>query len=220
MKKFRKFNGETINDIVEYVKDKLNTNPNLTVSVGCDSSPGNPVIYIVTVMMYDSASKKGAHVVYYREIDYLLPTAIDIYANSFSRLQRESQLALEVAELLHNSLIDSYTRKDLTDFERKKYKFHIEKNNGYYVGVDPRNEDTIIKNLCLTDADKQMEYKFIDIHVDYNSTEGFVDKNGKPKNKSNISYKMWVPYLRSLGYRVFVKPSAIAASSAADILLK
>lgn len=214
MRTFRKFDGEKVDNIVEYVRTHLSMNPKLTVSVGCDSAPGNPVIYVTTVMMYDSDSKKGAHVVYHREVD----TAM--YPNSFMRLQKESELALEVAELLHNSLSDSFIRCDLSDIERKRYKFHLLKNSGQYSGLDIRYEDNVIRNLTLTPSEREMPYKLIDIHVDYNSKEGYVDRKGQPKNKSNISYRTWVPYLRSLGYRVFVKPSAIAASSAADILLQ
>jgi predicted RNase H-related nuclease YkuK (DUF458 family) len=213
MKKFKTFDGEKIDDILEYVTDNLIINPNLTVSVGCDSAPGKPIIYVVTVMLYDSFTKKGASVAYYKETDWSDPK------NSFNRLQKESELALETAEYLHNNLSTRFIRKDLNDFERKRYKYHLLRNAGHFFNIDTRYEDNVIRNLTITEAEKGIEYKFVDIHVDFNAFEGKVDRKGNPKNRSNLSYKAWVPYLRSLGYRVFVKPSAVAASSAADILL-
>ena len=45
-------------------------------------------------------------------------------------------------------------------------------------------------------------------------------KKGFAQNKSNSTYKSFVPWLRSLGYRVWVKPLAHASSSAADLLLQ
>lgn len=210
---FQTFDGKRIENLVEYVTEKVKHNPNLTISVGCDSTPSDPIIFVTTVMLYDPSSRNGAHVIFNRES---IPRE---KMNSFSRLQHESELALEIAELLDTSLEESFIRNDLNDLERKRYKFHLLKNNGYYSNLDTRYEENVIRNLTLTEAEKSIQYKLVDIHVDYNSKEGSVDKKGNPKNKSNISYKSWVPYLRSLGYRVFVKPSAVAASSAADILL-
>lgn len=213
MKTFKTFEGEKIENILDYVSSNLEKNPNLTISVGCDSAPGSPIVYVVTIMLYDATSKKGAHIVYYKETDWSDPR------NSFNRLQKESELALEMAQYLHETLCLKFERKDLTDLERKRYKYHVLRNAGHFSNIDPRYEENVIRNMTLTEAEKGIEYKLIDIHVDFNAFEGKVDRKGNPKNRSNLSFKTWVPYLRSLGYRVFVKPSAVAASSAADILL-
>jgi predicted RNase H-related nuclease YkuK (DUF458 family) len=185
----------------------------LTISVGCDSAPGEPIIFVTTIMLYDSQLKKGAHVIYNREIHRNKPMT------TYMRLQREYELALEMANFLDERLKSFYSRKDLTEMERKRYKYHLLRNNGLYGNIDSMYEDNVIKNLTLSDVEKDTEFKLVDIHVDYNSKEGYIDKKGNPKHKSNISYKSWVPYVRSLGYRVFVKPAAVAASSAADLLL-
>lgn len=208
---FQTFDGKKIENLVDYVSEKMTINPYLTISVGCDSLPSDPIIFVTTVMLYDANTKNGAHVLYNR---LSVPRE---KMNSFTRLQHESELALETAELLDSSLL--LDRHDLSDIERKRYKFHLLKNNGQFANLDRRNEESVIRNLTLTESEKAIEYRLVDIHVDYNPREGSIDKKGNPKNKSNISYKSWVPYLRSLGYRVFVKPSAVAASSAADILL-
>jgi predicted RNase H-related nuclease YkuK (DUF458 family) len=55
--------------------------------------------------------------------------------------------------------------------------------------------------------------------MDYNPAEMCYGARGAKKNKSNVSFHSWVPYMRGLGYRVFVKPSAPAATSAADLML-
>lgn len=210
---FQTFDGVKIDNLVEYIAEKTKINPNLTISVGCDSLQTNPIVFVTTVMLYDSISRNGAHVIFNR---LSIPRE---KMNFFTRLQHESELALEIAELLDTSLEAIFERRDLTDLERKKYKFHLLKNNGYFSDIDIRYEENVVRNLTLTDAEKATQYRLVDIHVDYNSKEGNIDKKGVPKNKSHISYKSWVPYLRSLGFRVFAKPSAVAASSAADILL-
>jgi len=56
--------------------------------------------------------------------------------------------------------------------------------------------------------------------LDFNPVEGKVDGRGHAKNRSNLSYKTYVPWLRGMGYRVFAKNIAFAATSAADLLLQ
>jgi predicted RNase H-related nuclease YkuK (DUF458 family) len=56
--------------------------------------------------------------------------------------------------------------------------------------------------------------------LDFNPVEGKVDGKGYGKNRSYVSYKSYVPWLRGMGYRVFAKPVAWSASSAADLLLQ
>jgi predicted RNase H-related nuclease YkuK (DUF458 family) len=210
--RFRTFDGTPIEDIVEYVSGALARNPTLTVSVGCDSSPQRPATYAVTVVLYDSTSKKGAHVVFSTQSHDLFPRDV------VGRLQREYELALSVAELLDAGLSGRHARLDLTDMERKRYKYHLLCNDGLYPHL-PYDEQAVISSVTLTEADRNANYRFVDIHMDYNPAEVSNGTRGAKRNKSNLSYRSWVPYLRSLGYRVFVKPSAFAASSAADILL-
>ena len=35
--KFKKFGGERIPDVIEYIKDYIKENPKVTISLGCDS---------------------------------------------------------------------------------------------------------------------------------------------------------------------------------------
>jgi len=133
------------------------------------------------------------------------------------RLQKEYELALRVAETLDAGLSARNARQDLTDLERKRYKFHMLRNEGQFAHVRRSDEQSVIEALSLTPEEREARFRFVDIHMDYNCMEASPGR-GK-RNKSNDSYRAWVPYMRGMGYRVFVKPCAYAASSAADMLL-
>ena len=214
--KFKKFGGEKITDIIEYIKDYVKEHPNVTISLGCDSvQRRRKTVYAFTLMFYSVSIKNGAHVVYFRE-------NVSKIRDTYDRLYKEAEFLIEIAEWLDKELSKFYTRQDLTDLEQKRYKFHLAKCNGEFANVRPENEDGVIQNITLTDADKvkATQFKTIDLHLDYNPFEGKIDNRGFAKNKSNISYKAYTPWLKGLNYRVFVKPCSPAAASAADLLLK
>lgn len=213
-KRFKKFGGDFIPDIIEYLKKFIEGDEYVTISVGCDSiQRRRKTIYALTIMLYNNDIRNGSHVIFYRE-------NVSKIRNHYERLQKESEFALEVAEFLNNELSAFYTRKDLSDRERKKYKFHVGKCQGDYSHVTYHNEDSFISNMSLSESEKSENFKLVDIHVDYNPQEGYIDKKGVSKNKSNASYKAMVPWIRSMGYRVFAKNIAFAATSAADLLLQ
>lgn len=212
--RFKKFGGEFIPDIVEYIKDYVSKFPNVTISVGCDSvQRKRKTTFAITVMLYNMDIRNGAHIVFYRE-------NITKLRSDFERLNKEAQYVLEVGDFLQEELKPLYQRKDLNPFERKRYKYHVEKCEGGYSHVSRYDEDSVIRSLPLTEYDKSCEFNLIDLHVDFNPNEGLLDKKGNPKNRSNAAYKSYVPWLRSLGYRVWAKPLSHAASSAADLLLQ
>ena len=213
-KKFKKFSDEFIPDIVEYVKKEIEQNPYLTISVGCDSiQRKRKTLYTVTIMLYNGSIKNGAHVVFFRE-------NLHKVRDNFERLHKEADYILQVGELLISELGDTFCRKDLTEFERKRYKFHLSKCNGEIKNLSSFDEQNFINNIQLTDFEKIQDFKLVDLHVDFNPFEGELDKRGNQKNKSNIAYRSFVPWLRGLGYRVFAKPMSYASTNAADILLK
>jgi predicted RNase H-related nuclease YkuK (DUF458 family) len=212
--RFKKFGGEFIPDIFEYLKEHIEKNPNTTISLGCDSVQRNrKTLFAITLMVYNTDVKNGAHVVFFRD------NQIKIRDNQ-ERLQREALIVHEIAEILNEELSKFYKRKDLTDIERRKYKYHLEKCLGKFDYVNIIDEDNVIKNINLTDNERQIEFNSIDLHLDFNPSEGKIDKKGYSQNKSNTTYKSFVPWLRSLGYRVWVKPLSFASTSAADLLLK
>jgi len=211
--RFKKFGGEYIPDIIKYLVDASKENPGLTITVGCDSIQARrKTIYAITVMMYNTDIKNGAHVVFFRE------NCPKIREND-ERLYKEAQYVHDVAMYLNDELSGLYERKDLTDFNRKKYKFHLLRCNGEYDYIQPHQEEAFINRLTLNDEDK-IDFKLVDIHVDFNPREGTPNARGMTKNKSFAAYKAYSPWLRGLGFRMWAKPDAHAASTAADLLLK
>ncbi len=206
--KFKKFGGDYIPDIIEYLKEYIEKEPGITISVGCDSiQVRKRTIYAITVMMHNQDIRNGAHVVFFRE-------SCEKIRDIQARLYKEAEYLNLVSEYINTELEQFYKRTDLTDYERKRYKYHILKSNGEYSHVALHQEESVIRNLTLSDADK-VEFRCIDVHVDFNPFEG--DRGHR--NKSYIAYRNYVPWLRALGYRVWAKPSSAAASSAADLLL-
>lgn len=212
--RFKKFGGTFIPDIIEYIKDYIKTDPKVTISLGCDSiQKRRKTVYAITIMLYNTDVRNGAHVVFFRE-------NISKVRDNFDRLHKEAQYVHEIGEFLQKELEGFYVRKDLTDMEKKRYKFHVSKCNGGFSNVSSFDEGTVTSHIMLTNADKEMSFKLIDLHLDFNPVEGSIDKKGYAKNRSNLSYKTYVPWLRSLGYRVWAKPESPASTSAADLLLQ
>ena len=212
--KFKKFTGEFIPDIVEYVKEYLENNPHSTVSVGCDSiQRKRKTLYTITIMMYNGCIKNGAHVVFFRENHQKV-------RDNFERLHKEAEYVHNVGELINSELSNHFTRRDLDLDERKRYKFHLLKCNGEMEKISQFDEYSYIKSIQLSDFESIQTFNLIDLHLDFNPSEGGIDKRGNQKNKSHVAYKSFVPWLRGLGYRVFAKPMSYASTNAADILLK
>lgn len=212
--KFKKFGGEMIPDITEYLRQVLEKEPTSTISVGCDSLQARrKTIYAITVMVYNSDVKRGAHVVFFRESCPKIRETQD-------RLYREAQYLHDVGEFINSELESiGYERSDLNELERKKYKYHLLKSAGEFSNVEIHNEEAVVRNLTLTPADYNYNQKLIDLHADFNPFESTKYDKGH-RNKSFIAYKSYSPWLRGLGYRVWCKPEAHAATSGADLLLK
>jgi len=209
-----KFEGEKINDIIEYLRFHIKKNPNITISVGCDSvQKKRKTMYACTVMMYDSDIRNGAHVVFFRE-------NVSKIKDNHERLHREVQIAYDVAEFLNKELCEFYIRKDVNTFQRKLYKFHLMKCSGQYDMVKPQDIEKFVNSLILTESEISMDYKLVDIHLDFNPKDSTLTNRGKSTNKSNVAYRSYVPWLRGMNFRTWAKPMSYAATSAADILLQ
>ena len=205
--RFKRFGGDLIPDVVEYLKDYISKSPYTTISIGCDSiQKRKRTLYAITIMMYDSDIKNGAHVIFFRE-------SIDKIRDIENRLGKEAVYMYELGTYINEKLSGFYNRKDLTDFERKRYKFHIAKSNGEYPHVTVYNEGDVIENVFLSALDLSYDFKLVDIHLDFNPVEN-------AKNKSNVAYKQYSPWLRGIGYRVWSKHESFAATSAADLLVQ
>jgi len=211
--KFKSFGGGYIPDIIQYIKDYIENEPTITISVGCDSiQKRRKTVYAITVMFYNTDIRRGAHVVFFRE-------SCDKIKDNYERLHKEAQYVHDIGTYINDELSSFYTREDLTDLEMKRYKYHIAKCNGEYSHVPLHQEEAVVKNLTLGSADK-IDYKLVDLHVDFNPFEGTINERGISKNKSYVAYKSYVPWLRGLGFRTWAKPMAFGATSAADLLLQ
>ncbi len=207
--RFKKFDGEYITDIVEYIREYVEREPSVTISIGCDSiQRRRKTTYAVTIMMYDTDIRNGAHVVFFRE-------SCPKIRDTNDRLDREAMLAYEVAEEIGKLIEPFYKRKDLSDQCRKQYKYHLSKCMGEYSQLASQNEMNVINHIIISDEDRAIDYKLFDIHLDFNPSPGITGKN-----KSNGAYRRHTPWLKGVGYRVWCKPSAFASTSAADLLLK
>jgi predicted RNase H-related nuclease YkuK (DUF458 family) len=212
--RFKKFGGQLIPDIIEYLKEYIEKDPKLTISIGCDSIQNRrKTTYAITIMIYNTNIHNGAHVVFFRE-------HLSKIRDNFERLQKESDYVLKIGEFLQSELEGSYKRGDLNDVERKRYKYHVAKCNGEFSNVQIYDDEIVANNLNLSPSDLSIDFKLVDLHLDFNPKEGKLDNKGYAKNRSNLSYKAYVPWLRSMGYRVWVKPNSVAATGAADLLLQ
>ena len=211
--KFKKFGGEYIPDIIQYLKDYLETDPSATITVGCDSiQKRRRTVYAITIMMYNTDLRHGAHVVFFRE-------SCDKIRDNNDRLYREAQYLHDVATYLDKELSEFYIRKDLTDIERKRYKFHLAKCNQEYDHVPVHLEEGVMNGMSLSASDR-MDFRLVDIHIDFNPSEGRKNEKGMSRNKSHAAYKAYVPWLRGMGFRVWAKPNGHAATNVSDLLLQ
>jgi predicted RNase H-related nuclease YkuK (DUF458 family) len=211
--KFKRFGGEYIPDIIEYIKDYLKNDPGSTITVGCDSiQKRRKTIYAMTIMMYNTDVRNGAHVVFYRE-------SHDKVRDNQERLYKEAQYVYDIGMYLDKELSESFQRTDLNEYERKRYKFHLMKCKGEYANLEAHREDGVIKGITIGDSDR-IDFRLVDLHVDFNPVEGNINERGVYKNKSYFAYKSYIPWLRGMGFRTWAKDQSHAASTAADLLLK
>jgi predicted RNase H-related nuclease YkuK (DUF458 family) len=211
--RFKKFGGEYIPDIIEYLREYLDKDPTCTVTVGCDSiQKRRKTVYAITIMMYNTDIKRGAHVVFFRE-------SCEKIRDNQARLYREAQYLYDIGTYLDTELSKIWQREDLTDIERKRYKYHLLKCAGEYSHVQQHNEPDVMRNLTITPADN-IQFRQVDLHIDFNPFEGSINEKGIRKNRSYEAYKSYAPWLRGLGFRTWAKPMAFASTSAADLLLQ
>lgn len=212
--RFKFFGGDYIPDIIEYLKEYIKKEPGVTISVGCDSiQKRRRTVYACTIMMYCQDYRNGAHVVFFRE-------GVDKIKDNYERLHREAQYCHDIAEYLDKELSSFYVRKDLDELERKKYKYHLLKCEGGHDHIPLHQEEAFVSHIPLSEYERTNVYKCVDIHVDFNPKEGTINERGVSKNRSHFAYKAYVPWLKGLNYRVYSKPQAWGATSAADLLLQ
>jgi predicted RNase H-related nuclease YkuK (DUF458 family) len=190
---FKKFGGSVIEDLGQYLRDYLSKYPNTSVYVGTDSQTSGAWTRFVTVVaLYDEFRKDGVHYIFQK-------TTEKREKDTFSRMWKEIEMSLEVAEYLETSLEGSVKRMTPEDVMAIK-KSEMEKP------INERDPSKVHLDAHQT--------KLVNIDVDINP------ELGGGHNKSNVAYVAAKSYLTGMGYRVRFKPWAWCASVAADFRLK
>jgi predicted RNase H-related nuclease YkuK (DUF458 family) len=116
---FKKFGGEYIPDIVEYIKEYIKTRPNVTIAVGCDSQQlRKSTCYVTAVVLYDETIKNGAHVIFQREFLHKVKGYTDTgeYGLVDMRLYGEIERVQKYCELINDGLEGHYKRPYIKEF--------------------------------------------------------------------------------------------------------
>ena len=99
---FRKFNGETIEDVGNYVKEWVKNHPYGTVTIGCDSQEYSKYVkYGVSILMHDIDKfgiGHGAHVIFSKVTDTSKTYKSDLY----TKLWEEAELSVYTAQLIED----------------------------------------------------------------------------------------------------------------------
>ena len=200
---FKKFGGEHVGDVVDYVNNYVASNMDYAVAVGCDSQQlRKSTCYVIAIAIWNPSQKNGAHVIFKREyvpkikvkhdaaqVSKLASsqskrepiTDYDAYRDMHPRLYGEIERVAAYCEMINEGLstIPGYERKDYSADDNRKF-----------IGL-------------------------VDAHLDLNP-----DPGTSGQNKSNILWAAGRGMLEGLGFRTFTKPAAYAASCAADLLCK
>ena len=147
-KKFRKYGDEVIEDIVEYIKDKVKEGDDVRVVVGCDSQQRRSyTLYALTIMLYDEIRHRGAHIVFMK-----IRTKKE--RDIFTRLMNESLYSLDLANWLDSKLTDGIylkpkfkTNEYDGSYPTRKVEIHVDVNPEY--GKDKRNKSHVVYSSVM-----------------------------------------------------------------------
>lgn len=140
-KKFKKFDGREIENIVDYIKSYVDTGDDVRVMVGCDSKQKRRVTtYSLVIVLYDDARNKGAHVLYMR---INTPKERDL----FTRLMNEAVYALKLSMWLDNNIKSFYIvpQFELNEYDNSKpyrrVEIHVDVNP--LEGINKKNKSNV-----------------------------------------------------------------------------
>lgn len=140
-KKFKKYSGEIIEDIISYIINFVNSGVDVRVIVGCDSIQKKTYTqYALTIMLYDEMRHNGAHVIYMK-----IKTKKE--RDLFSRLMNESLYSLDLSNWLDEKLEGKYImpKFSVNDYDgsvpTKKVEIHVDVNPE--IGRNSRNKSFV-----------------------------------------------------------------------------
>jgi predicted RNase H-related nuclease YkuK (DUF458 family) len=139
-RKFKKFGGEIIDDIVEYINDYIGDNKNIKVIVGTDSHNRRRVTtYVTCIALRDDIARDGAHVLFLRMKEKKEKVI-------FNRLMNETMYSLDLAEYLEENIKPSYQ----ATFKRNKYDgSQPTKRVEIHVDLNPEEGDHNKSHQCF-----------------------------------------------------------------------
>jgi hypothetical protein len=115
--KFKRLHDKEDIEVVSYLKDFLKENPNTDIYIGTDSQVhGRSTTYAVVIVLHRKG--RGGHVLYYREV---IPKTFDL----FTKIFKEVEMSLEVAEYLVANGIKKAKKIDIDINPDKRYKSNI-----------------------------------------------------------------------------------------------
>lgn len=222
MKSFKKFKGEQIPDLGQYVRDYIKENVGNTIYIGCDSDPkgkkrGNRkrglIPYATTVAFYDEERKSGVHYIFDREYEPR-PKVKFIKTGNKARDKELSRKALTGSifqriwlEVEKAEAVGEYFEKELAGYYRRKSPEELIK-----MGYSPHQNKLVCIDLDINPVPGWTPYQLELIRIG--------ESPGIPKNRSNIVYDAARSYLVGKGYRVRFKPDSWASSCSADLICK
>lgn len=127
-KKFKKRGGEDIDNIIDYIKEKVDIGQDVRIMVGCDSKQKRRMtLYSLVIVLYDEELNKGAHVLYMK---MRTPKERDI----FMRMMNEAVYSLNLSLWLDEMLDGIYNKPNFTVNEydgsipTRKIEVHVDIN--------------------------------------------------------------------------------------------
>ena len=215
-REFKKFGGEVITDLGEYVRKHMEKFPGETIYVGCDSDVrrnGRKIMYADVVAFYDNDRNDGVHYIFDREL---------VQVNRVKSIKTGNKV--KDKEIHRKNLTDSIFMRIWHEVER------LEAIGEYF----ERELEGVYKRKTSDELLKLgygvHQTKLVDLDIDINPNPGWTSyqlelirmgkEPGIPKNRSNIVYKAAKAQLEGMGYRVRFKPHSWAAKCCADLICK
>lgn len=126
-KKFRKNNGEEIQDLISYINEFYEKSEDMRIIVGCDSKQRNKItIYSLVVVLYDNFRHNGAHVINLR---FTTPKERDLFTRLFNEGIYCLNLGLWLDKKLSNVKIPLFTPNEYDkSVPIRKIELHVDIN--------------------------------------------------------------------------------------------
>jgi len=104
---FKLFGGDKLNDVGLYIREYLNSNPNVKIFVGTDSSQPNKYHTTFVTVVALLKPTKGAHIIYKRENTKKIK-------DTFSRLWNEVEYSRVIADYIEETINNNNENKIVT----------------------------------------------------------------------------------------------------------